>query len=111
MVDLKEDHAGDPHGAHLHLEVYARILYGTKKYLLACTAGGSVFMKARGIILAEPNGIPQFVLKVLAIAIALGNTVSTLLLVVSEVKCLEITSLCGRQVFPISLSVKLLPPR
>jgi murein DD-endopeptidase MepM/ murein hydrolase activator NlpD len=58
----------DPHGAHLHWEVYTRTPDGGKKDQRYDPFGiygerglyGDVFTKASGLILAMPDGSPQF---------------------------------------------------
>jgi murein DD-endopeptidase MepM/ murein hydrolase activator NlpD len=66
-VDPKKDKTWDPHGSHLHWEVYTRTpdggakdkrydpfgLYAEKKQY------AEVFQKAQGLILANPDGSPQ----------------------------------------------------
>ncbi len=67
-VDPKVNFTWDPHGAHLHWEVYTRSADGAKKALRYDPFGlmaereaySTVFTKASGLILANPDGSPQF---------------------------------------------------
>ncbi len=67
-VDQKTNHTWDPHGAHLHWEVYTRSADGGKKESRYDPFGiygqrdkyGDAFKKAQGLILANPDGSPQF---------------------------------------------------
>jgi murein DD-endopeptidase MepM/ murein hydrolase activator NlpD len=68
MVDPAKDKTWDPAGAHLHWEVYTRTPDGLKKDKRYDPFGiygtqekyGDVFTKAMGLILANPDGSPQF---------------------------------------------------
>jgi murein DD-endopeptidase MepM/ murein hydrolase activator NlpD len=67
-VDPKKDHTWDPHGAHLHWEVYTRTPDGLKKDKRYDPFGiygereqyGTVFQKAQGLILSNADTTPQF---------------------------------------------------
>ncbi|MDO8655528.1 MAG: M23 family metallopeptidase [bacterium] len=67
-IDPLVNKTWDPHGAHLHWEVYTRTLDGSKKDRRMDPFGieglrekyAKVFAKARGLILANPDGSPQW---------------------------------------------------
>jgi len=67
-VNPKIDKTWDPAGAHLHWEMYTRTEDGSKKDKRYDPFGlyaerekyGDVFTKAMGLILAKPDGSPQF---------------------------------------------------
>lgn len=67
-VDPKIHKTWDPHGAHLHWEVYTRSVDGSKKERRLDPFGiyaerdkyGDVFRKAQGMILGDADGAPLF---------------------------------------------------
>lgn len=68
LFDPKKVKTWDPHGAHLHWEIYTRSADGLKKETRLDPFGiyakreeyGSVFKKAQGLIIGNPDGTPLF---------------------------------------------------
>lgn len=68
MVNPAKDKTWDPAGSHLHWEVFTRTPDGSKKdkrydpfgLYAEREAYGDVFQRAMGLILANPDGSPQF---------------------------------------------------